>query len=222
VRYVALAIVVTAGSHALAFRDSLQGTTAFWLWLLLPALALSLVALFKLWQDGTLVQRFTPRWGDLSIGALTAGALLVASWIARSVLSPSGTVSQAWLYRIYLQLGDPEVLQTSLLATGMLLITAAAEEIVWRGMVLDALAERFGSRRGWIMAAFCYALATAPTLWALRDPVAGPNPLLVIAAFGCGIVWSFLAARLGRLSPGIFSHLAFTYFSAVQFRWPGI
>ena len=106
--------------------------------------------------------------------------------------------------------------------TAALLLIAAAEEVIWRGMVLDLLSERFGSRRGWILAAFCYALASVPTIYALRDPVAGLNPLLVTAALGCGIIWSFLAARLGRLAPGLFSHLAFTYFTAVQFRWPGI
>jgi membrane protease YdiL (CAAX protease family) len=93
---------------------------------------------------------------------------------------------------------------------------------VWRGLVLDRLAERFGSRRGWILSALCYSLSLAPTLFALRDPVAGLNPLLMIAALGCGIVWGFMAARFGRLFPAIFSHMAFTYFSAVQFRWPGM
>lgn len=219
---VALAVLLTAVGNAMAFRESLQGSAAFWLWLLIPALVLAAVALHQMWENGTLVERFTPRWGDLSIGAVTAGVLLVSSWIARSALSPSGTVRQAWLYRIYLQIGDPEALQHSLFLTGALLLTAAAEEVVWRGMVLDSLAERFGSRRGWIVAALAYALAAAPTIYFLRDPVAGPNPLLFTAAFGCGIVWSFLAARLGRLAPGIFSHVAFTYFSAVQFRWPGI
>jgi membrane protease YdiL (CAAX protease family) len=175
-----------------------------------------------LWRNGTLIARFTPRWGDLSIGALTASVLLVASWVARGALAPGGTVRQAWLYRVYLQLGDPETLQHSILLTGCLLLTAAAEEVVWRGMVLDALTERFGSRRGWIFAALAYALSLSPTLVSLKDPVAGLNPLLVTAALGCGIIWGFLAARLGRLAPGVFSHMAFSYFSAVQFRWPGI
>jgi hypothetical protein len=100
-----------------------------------------------------------------------------------------------------------------------------AEELVWRGFVLEELTERFGTRRGWLVAALLYALAALPTVYLQRDPVAGPNPLLVMAAFGCGIVWTFMAGRFGRLLPGVFAHLVFTYFSAVQFSpvnylWP--
>ena len=219
---VGLAFLVTAISHAIAFREPLQGTMAFWMWILLPALVLAALAVHHFWDAGTLGERLLPRWGDLSIGALTALVLLVASWVARGALSPSGTVRQSWLYRLYLQLGDPEFLQHSAWLTSVILVVAAAEELIWRGMVLDVLSSRVGVRRGWIVAAALYGFAMAPTLYTLRDPIAGLNPLLVIAALGCGIVWSFLAARRGRLTPGIFSHMAFAYFSAVQFRWPGI
>jgi drug/metabolite transporter (DMT)-like permease len=71
------------------------------------------------------------------------------------------------------------------------------------------------------LAALLYAGAHLPTLITLSDPTAGPNPLIVMAALACGIVWSFAAVILKRLPPVIFSHMAFTYFTAVQFRWPG-
>jgi membrane protease YdiL (CAAX protease family) len=178
------------------------------------------LALHFFWIEGTLAARLSPRWGDLSIGALSAIVLLFASWIGRSALAPAGTPRQAWLFRIYLQLGDPELIQNSLVLTGTLLFIAAAEEIVWRGMVLDLVAERLGTRTAWIATTFLYALSMVPTVFTLRDPEAGPNPLLVTAALGAGLVWSFLAARIGRLLPVAISHMAFTYFSAVQFRWP--
>jgi membrane protease YdiL (CAAX protease family) len=149
----AIAVVVSAIGNAVAFRESLQGSAAFWLWILGPTLLLALLSLRVMWNNGTLVDRFTPRWGDLSIGALTASVLLVASWVARGALSPSGTTRQSWLYRVYLQLGDPETLQNSALLTGCLLLTAAAEEVVWRGMVLDSLAERKRTRPGMINSA---------------------------------------------------------------------
>jgi membrane protease YdiL (CAAX protease family) len=64
-----------------------------------------------------------------------------------------------------------------------------------------------------------YSLASLPTAYTLRS-AAGLNPLLVLATFGCGLVWTFLTMRVGRLVPAIFSHMAFTYFSVVQFRIP--
>jgi membrane protease YdiL (CAAX protease family) len=121
---------------------------------------------------------------------------------------------------LFLQIGDPEHLQRSVVLTTTLCLIAVAEELIWRGYVLDELSERFGKRKGWIATTALYALAALPTVYTLRVPGAGPNPLLVFAALGCGILWTFLAARFGRLLPGIVSHVAFSYFTAVQFRWP--
>jgi membrane protease YdiL (CAAX protease family) len=161
-----------------------------------------------------------PRWGDFSIGFLTAAVLLLASWGARAVLAPAGSTRLGWLFRIYAQIGDPDAVQRSFVYTGALLVIVLCEELVWRSLVLDELTRRFGPRRGWPLAALCYGLTALPTLYTLRDPVAGPNPLLVTAALGCGIVWSFLASLKGRLMPVVIAHGVFTYFSLVQFRWP--
>jgi hypothetical protein len=84
------------------------------------------------------------------------------------------------------------------------------------------VSERFGTRRGWPIATLLYGLAAVPTAFGLADPQAGLNPLLVIAAVGCGLFWSFMAMMVGRLPPVIISHAAFSYFSIAQFRWPGM
>lgn len=219
---VGLVVAVTAAAHALAFRPSLSGSTALWWWLLGAYVLLAGVAVHYLFEEGTLLDRLAPRWGDLSIGALLAATLLLGSWLARGALAPSDTVRYAWLYRLYVQLGDPEIVQQSIALTLVLLLVAALEELVWRGLVLDLLTVRFGSRRGWMLATLLYAAGTLPTVYLLRDPLAGPNPLLPTAAIGAGLVWSFVAARVGRLPPVMVSHMAFTYFSVVQFRWPGM
>jgi membrane protease YdiL (CAAX protease family) len=146
--------------------------------------------------------------------------LLLSSFGARAVLAPAGSTRQAWLLRIYAQIGDPDVVQRSALYTALLLFIVLCEELVWRSMVLDELSERFGARRGWPLAALCYGVTALPTLYTMRVPIAGLNPLLFTAAIGCGIVWSFLASIKGRLLPVIVAHGVFTYFSLVQFRWP--
>jgi membrane protease YdiL (CAAX protease family) len=215
-----LALIVTTATMAFAFRLELAGSPLFWVALGLPYLALAGLALHKLWSEGALLDVLSPRWGDFSLGFLTAAVLLLASVGARALLAPAGSTRLGWLFRIYAQIGDPDVVQRSFIYTGVLLLIVICEELVWRSMVLDELTERFGTRRAWPIAALCYAVTTLPTLYTLRDQFAGLNPLLVTAALGCGIVWSFLARLKGRLVPVIIAHGVFTYFSLVQFRWP--
>jgi len=219
---VLLTLALTFAGMAYSFSEARAGNPSFWLGVSLPYLILVALALYKMWDEGTLVDLLTPRWGDLSIGALSMIGLLFASWAARKILSPLGSPRQAWLFRIYLQLGNPEHLQRSTAYTLLILAICAAEEIVWRGMVLGDLTQRFGRRAALPLSALAYGFATVPTIWLLRDPIAGPNPLFITAAIGCGLVWSFLAAQLGRLTPVVISHMAFTYFTIVQFHLPGL
>lgn len=215
-----LTMALTTAAMTFAFRLEVAGSPWFWAALAVPYLALAAWALHKLWDEGTLADVLAPRWGDLSLGFLTAAVLLLASFGARAVLAPAGSTRLAWLVRIYAQIGDPDVVQRSIAYTSLLLLIVVCEELVWRSMVLDELTARFGSRRGWPLAALCYGVTALPTLFTLRDPLAGLNPLLVTAALGCGIVWSFLASIKGRLLPVVIAHGVFTYFSLVQFRWP--
>jgi membrane protease YdiL (CAAX protease family) len=215
-----LTMALSTAAMAFAFQPELAGTFWFWVALGVPYLALAALALHKLWDEGTLLDVLSPRWGDLSIGVLVGAILLAASFGARAVLAPAGSTRLAWLFRIYAQIGDSDQVQRSVIYTCMLLVIVVCEELVWRSMVLDELTERFGPRRGWPLAALCYGLTALPTLYTLRDPNAGLNPLLLTAALGCGIVWTFLASLKGRLVPVIIAHGVFTYFSLVQFRWP--
>ncbi|HEY0462556.1 MAG TPA: CPBP family intramembrane glutamic endopeptidase [Polyangiaceae bacterium] len=217
-----LTLALTFAGMAYSFSEAHAGSGSFWLGVSLPYLLLVALALHKMWDEGTLLELLTPRWGDLSIGAVSMMGLLFASWAARKILSPLGSPRQAWLFRLYLQLGNPEHLQRSTGYTLLILAICVAEEIVWRGMVLGDLTQRFGRRAALPLSALAYGFATLPTLWLLRDPVAGPNPLLLTAAIGCGLIWSFLAAQLGRLTPVVISHMAFTYFTIVQFHLPGL
>ena len=213
-------LLVTTTATAFAFRLELAGSSLFWIALGGPYLVLAGLELYRLWNEGTLLDVLTPRWGDFSLGFLIAALLLLASWGARALLAPVGSTRLAWLFRIYAQIGDPDVVQRSFVYTAALLLIVICEELVWRSMVLDELNQRFGTRRAWPLAALGYALSVSPTLYTLRDELAGPNPLLITAALGCGIVWSFLASIKGRLMPVIIALGMFTYFSLVQFRWP--
>jgi uncharacterized protein len=215
-----ITVALITAAMAFAFRIDVAGSPWFWVALGVPYLGLAALAVRKLWDEGALVDVLSPRWGDFSLGFATAAILLAASWGARAVLAPAGSTRLAWLFRVYAQIGDTDALQRSVLYTGALFVIVVCEELVWRSMVLDELTLRFGSRRAWPLAALCYGVTALPTLLTLRDPLAGYNPLLVTAALGCGIVWSFLASVKGRLLPVLIAHGVFTYFSLVQFRWP--
>jgi membrane protease YdiL (CAAX protease family) len=221
VKEVWLVVAVVTATYAFAFRPELDSTGMFFLSFGLPHALLAVYAIHALRRDGILAARLTPRFGDLSLGVVVGLLLLLASWGVRAVLVPSDTSRTLWLFMLYAKLGDPDTLQRSVVLTLSLILITLMEEIIWRGLVLERLNERLGTRFGWLAAAGLYALVTLPTLYLLRIPGVGLNPLLTFAALGCGLVWSFLTARVGRLSPSAISHAAFSYFSAVQFRLPG-
>lgn len=210
-----IALFVTAViALALGFsmRPELAGSTTMWLGLGVPYVLLAGLALYFLYKEDTLSDRLRLRGGDATIGILLAGVLLGGAWAVKTYMTPPASPQAAWLFHISLQLGN---MQRSSLALAAVFVLAVSEEIVWRGLVLDALAEKVGDRRAWPIAAGLYGAAHVPTLFTLAAPDAGPNPLLAIAAFGCGLFWTFAASRLGRLPPVLISHVVFSYFAPV-------
>jgi hypothetical protein len=71
------------------------------------------------------------------------------------------------------------------------------EELVWRGVVQTALAQRYGAKVGVVLAALAYALAHAPL----------GSPVLVAVALLCGLTWSALRATTSSLLPPLLAHL---------------
>ena len=155
------------------------------------------------------------------MGVLTGLLFLFASWgVARFLV---GTPRESWLARIYLQLGDPSDLKShAAYVGGALVVFAIAEELVWRGLVTALVSELVGARAAWIVAAILYSLAHVPAMWALRDPVAGLNPLLPLAALGGGLLWGGMTRRFGRLPPAIISHALFDWCVVMMFRLWGM
>src|SRR5688572_7944875 len=113
----ALAVVVVAATLTFAFRQSLAGTPLFWASVMIPYLLLTALALKTMWDDGTFVDRLKPRSGDIALGAVTGLLLVAASWAVRALLTPPSGPREAWFFRLYLQLGDPEHIQRSVLYT---------------------------------------------------------------------------------------------------------
>ena len=151
-------------------------------------------------KDGTLSEKLRPHSGDLTFGAVVTAMLFFGALAGRLLLAPHGSAREGWLMRIYMQIGDPEYLQRRIVRgesrrgrhrcarrdhLARLRVSGAREETRHPPSVAgDRVAVR----------------GRAPSdLVVLRDPFAGPNPLVVIAALGCGLVWGLLVARTGRL-----------------------
>jgi membrane protease YdiL (CAAX protease family) len=162
------------------------------------------------------------RSGDLSFGFVLALGLGVLSALGRQIIAPPGSAAEIWVVRIYLQFGNVPTERGAYLATAAAVVAVALlEELTWRGLVQPSLEARFGVRRAWLLGAVLFAAAHLPTVWQLQMPNAGPNPLVALAALGCGLVWGFCAGRWRRLGPSLASHAIYTYGLTMAFRlWP--
>jgi membrane protease YdiL (CAAX protease family) len=210
-----IVLLVAVAAHQ-GFQPSRAGTPAFFLWIGVPNVALAIVGCVRAYRDGVLGDWLRPRAGDFTRGFLGAALLFAGSFAFSKTLKIPHIL---WLARIYDQIGDPAKLRSHVaLVVLAIIVIGTAEEIVWRGFVVSLLEEQVGSRRAWMFAAGLYAIAHLPTVWALSDPNAGPNPLVVLAALGAGLVWGFMARRFGRLVPGIVSHALFDWTVMMMFR----
>ncbi|MDB4998253.1 MAG: hypothetical protein JWM74_5685 [Myxococcaceae bacterium] len=216
---IAVVVVAVAVATYLGFQAP-SGSAQLWLTLCLPTVALAAIGAFRAHKDGELGAWLRPTWGDFTRGFAVTLLLFIGAYFLVKVLAPAGTPHEAWMARIYLQLGDPSVMRkhAPLVAFGLIAMSAA-EEIVWRGLVTTLFAERFGSRRAWIFAAVAYAVAQLPAMWALKDEAAGLNPVLPLAALGGGLVWGVLTrVYAGRVFPAIVSHALFYWSVLMMFR----
>jgi hypothetical protein len=166
------------------------------------------LALYRLHLRGELRRAFLVVRGDLTMAAVSAGVLYGGARIARLLVA--GRPQDLWIMRIYLQIGDISGPSHNLLGASVFAI-AALEEIAWRGLVMRSLQAVTAGPRAAAITTLLYAAAHLPTLTLLRMPGAGPNPLLVLAALGCGAVWSLMLLRTGRLIPSVLAHAVFTW-----------
>ena len=228
----AIVVAIAIGSH-FAFQLSRAGQPAFFLWIGVPTVLIAIVGAVRAHREGSLYRRssfdetsgsggagwLNVRGGDFTRGFGSAALLFGGAYGFMRLVAPQGSDRESWLARLYLQIGDPTTLRKSVVfVVVVIIIMAVAEELVWRGLVTSLLEDLVGSSRAWVWAAVLYALAHVPTIWALRDPVAGLNPVVPAAALAAGLVWGYMARRFERLLPGIFAHVLFDWTVLMMFR----
>lgn len=177
-------------------------------------LVLGTVAVLRLRQRGEARGALRPAPGDLAFGAAVAAVMYFGATAGHLLLSAPGTPREAWIIRLYLLFGDPA--ESSLVVSGAVFVVAMLEELTWRGLVQRALQDGLGPIRAVLITSVLFAVAHLPTVYLLADPFAGPNPLIVLAALGCGLVWGTIAVRTRRLWPALFAHGFFSW-AVVEF-----
>jgi hypothetical protein len=137
-------------------------------------------------------QRWSAR--EVALGTAIAaglyGVFTVGDRVARVVM-PSGDQDIGDIYELRRLRPRAE------LALRLALVIAPAEELFWRGLLQDWLAERYGPSKGAAIAAAMYGGAHICT----------GNPTLVGAATIAGAAWSGLAAAGAPMPALIASHI---------------
>jgi membrane protease YdiL (CAAX protease family) len=219
--FVALSVVVVGVASYFAFRPQSSGTVAFWVLAGGPTLVLAGAAGAWAKREELLREWLSPRWGDFTRGVVCAALLFGLAWALTRLVTPVGSPREIWLVSLYGQIGDPRLLQQHAPAVAAAIgATVVAEEVLWRGMVTQLLADRVGTRTAWIWAAVLYALAYVPTMWSLQadaGPGAGLDPVLPLAALGGGLLWGAMAWTTGRLAPSILAHALFDWAVVMMF-----
>lgn len=217
--FVALAFVVIAVASAFAFAPQNAGKAGFWMLASGPTVLLAIVAALWAKREELLREWVTPRWGDFTRGVVAAALLVAAAWAFTRIALPVGSPREIWMVTLYGQIGDPRQLQAHAPFVGaVIVVTAVAEEVLWRGMVTQVLADRVGTRMAWVWAAILYAAVYVPTAWSLRAGGTGSlDPVLAVGALGAGLLWGAMARAFGRLVPGMIAHVFFDWAVVMMF-----
>jgi membrane protease YdiL (CAAX protease family) len=215
---VAGAVLLVALAWSYALRTELVGTFVPYAIVAVPFAVMTAIYAVRAARAGMLAERLRPRSGDFAFGFTTAALVYAAALVGRALLVRSGSARSGWLVQIYLHFGEPSFISAHiLLVTLLVVIVAMLEEIAWRGYVLSVLASRIGPRAAWPVTAVLQAVSYVATVTMLRYPFAGPNPLVVFAVLGSGLLWGFVVARTQRLPVAVISHAMFSWAALVQF-----
>ncbi|MFY0635647.1 MAG: CPBP family intramembrane metalloprotease [Vannielia sp.] len=135
-------------------------------------------------------------WGEWWRGFVTAFAVVAVVFgvlmLASAMIWPPVANMEPGRWLMWLPLALP-----------LLFLQIAAEELLFRGYLMQQLAARFAARWVWFtLPALCFGLLH----W---DPEAGRNlPLLLLSAFAFGLVAADLTERTGSLGAAMGFHFA--------------
>jgi membrane protease YdiL (CAAX protease family) len=186
-------------SSALFLGVVLAWTSASWasnvvgIWPAIGTVALVLGALMIYFERPECQRLLRPTWGGIALGVVVGGVMTLATHLMYPVavsIVPQISIDTAQLYEAF---RTPSMW----VATLCLVPVIVGEELVWRGVVQTKLSRRFGTINGVWLAAGVYTLVQVPV----------GSPVLLLAAFSCGLMWGALRARTGSLVSVLVAHV---------------
>lgn len=139
------------------------------------------------------------------LGILSAILLYVIFYLGKFFLVSFLGSSQNQISAVYSTKSHTPLWLVSIL---LLFIIGPAEEVFWRGFVLNRLNE-IGSKP-YLNLFLSTIFYTFVHIWAL-------NPVLLLAAFVCGLFWGYMFLKLKTLVPVIISHSIWDFMVFVLF-----
>jgi len=132
---------------------------------------------------------------DVVIGIVSAALLYAVFFVGRELTTRILPFASDQIGAVY---GNKALLAPARIAVLIGLVIGPGEELFWRGFLQRELQARLAGWRGYLVATGLYAAVHVFT----------GNVMLVVAALIAGILWGGMYLRLGRLWPGIISHVA--------------
>ncbi|NQW04985.1 MAG: CPBP family intramembrane metalloprotease [Acidobacteria bacterium] len=178
---------------------ALSGT--FGIWVAVGSVAVILGVLIAARDLSGVRSALRPTMSLVAIGLAVGGAMSAATYVLYPMVLSAVPSIASDTASLYASFRAPAAVVTWIAFVPVVI----GEELVWRGVVQGAIADRLrfadrswpGMLVGVVAIAVVYALAHAPI----------GSPVLVLVAFGCGLVWSALRAVTGSVAPALVAHL---------------
>ena len=166
----------------------------FWLSMCIAVTVLTALALRL---GGVPFSRSDWNWRSIFSGFAAAASLYSIFWLGNSLSQFLFHFAKPQIASIYGIRTQGEAVMISLI---LLFITSPGEEIFWRGFVQRRFVQRYGEKKGWLIASAVYA----------GVHIASGNFMLTMAALTAGLFWGWLYQREKNLIPCIISHSLWT------------
>jgi membrane protease YdiL (CAAX protease family) len=113
------------------------------------------------------------------IGFISAAILYLVFYIGQVFSQKIFPFAERGIADVYMFKESASAIKITLL---LLFVTSPGEELFWRGFLQRSYGNRYGKTAGLIIVTACYTLVHAGS----------GNPMLVLAAFLCGLYWGLL------------------------------